>query len=44
MKPEQARQTIVETFRQKFDDARFLYFILNHLDHLDESVPRQCRR
>jgi hypothetical protein len=29
MNPELARNTIVETFRQKFDDARFLYFIRN---------------
>jgi hypothetical protein len=27
MNPELARKTIVETFRQEFDDARFLYFI-----------------
>jgi type I restriction-modification system DNA methylase subunit len=37
MNPEQARTTIVETFRQKFDDARFLYFIRNLVNHLDES-------
>lgn len=29
MNPELARKTIVETFRQKFDDSRFLYFIRN---------------
>ncbi|OAI41968.1 hypothetical protein AYO41_04980 [Verrucomicrobia bacterium SCGC AG-212-E04] len=37
MNPEQARATIVETFRQKFDDARFLYFIRNLVNHIDES-------
>ncbi len=37
MNPEQARTTIVETFRQKFDDDRFLYFIRNLVNHLDES-------
>src|SRR6266446_739155 len=37
MNPEQARKTIVETFRQKFDDARFLYLIRNLVNHLDES-------
>ena len=37
MNPELARKTIVETFRQKFDDARFLYFIRNLVNHLDES-------
>ena len=37
MSPEQARTTIVETLRQKFDDARFLYFIRNLVNHLDES-------
>ena len=29
MNPDLARKTIGETFRQKFDDARFLYFIRN---------------
>ncbi len=37
MNPELARKTITETFRQKFDDARFLYFIRNLVNHLDES-------
>jgi hypothetical protein len=37
MNPELARKTIVETFRQKFDDARFLYFIRNLVNHLDEA-------
>jgi type I restriction-modification system DNA methylase subunit len=37
MNPELARKTIVETFRQKFDDARFLYFIRNLVNHLDET-------
>ncbi|HWZ94571.1 MAG TPA: N-6 DNA methylase [Opitutaceae bacterium] len=37
MNSEQARTTIVETFRKKFDDARFLYFIRNLVNHLDES-------
>ncbi len=37
MNPELARKTIVETFRQKFDDARFLYFIRNLVNHLDEN-------
>jgi methylase of polypeptide subunit release factors len=37
MNPELARKTIVETFRQKFDDARFLYFIRNLVNVLDES-------
>ena len=37
MNPELARKTIIETFRQKFDDARFLYFIRNLVNHLDES-------
>jgi methylase of polypeptide subunit release factors len=37
MNPELARKTIVETFRQKFDDARFLYFIRNLVNDLDES-------
>ena len=37
MNPELARTTIAETFRQKFDDARFLYFIRNLVNHLDES-------
>ncbi len=37
MNPELARKTIVETFRQEFNDARFLYFIRNLVNHLDES-------
>jgi len=37
MNPELARKTIGETFRQKFDDARFLYFIRNLVNQLDES-------
>lgn len=37
MNPELARKTIVETFKQAFDDARFLYFIRNLVNHLDES-------
>ena len=37
MNPEQARQTIVETFREKFEGVRFLYFIRNLVNHLDES-------
>jgi hypothetical protein len=37
MNPEQARTTIAETFRRKFDDARFLYFIRKLVNHLDES-------
>ena len=37
MNPELARKTIVETFRDKFDDDRFLYFIRNLVNHLDES-------
>jgi hypothetical protein len=37
MNLELARKTIVETFRQKFDDARFLYFIRNLVNHLDEN-------
>lgn len=37
MNPEQARQTIGETFRQKYDDACFLFFIRNLVNHLDES-------
>ncbi len=41
MNPELARKTIVETFRQKFDDARFLYFIRNLVNHLDESEDRK---
>ncbi len=36
MNSEQARKTIVETFRQKFDDARFLYFIRNLVNHLNQ--------
>ena len=32
-----ARKTIAETFRQKFDDGRFLFFIRNLVNHLDES-------
>jgi hypothetical protein len=37
MNAQQARQTIGEAFRQKFDDARFLYFIRNLVNRLDES-------
>ena len=37
MNPEQSRQTIGETFRQKFDEPRFLYFIRNLVNRLDES-------
>jgi hypothetical protein len=37
MNTEQARALVTETFRQKFDDARFLYFIRNLVNHLDES-------
>jgi hypothetical protein len=37
MNIEQARKVIGDTFRQGFDDARFLYFIRNLLNHLDES-------
>ncbi len=36
MSPEQVRTTIVETFRQKFDDTRFLYFIRNLVNHLNQ--------
>jgi hypothetical protein len=34
---EQARRLIGDTFRQAFDDNRFLYFIRNLVNHLDES-------
>ncbi|MDA1272850.1 MAG: hypothetical protein O2960_02185 [Verrucomicrobia bacterium] len=37
MNLEQARKTIGETFRQKFDEPRFLCFIRNLVNHLDES-------
>jgi type I restriction-modification system DNA methylase subunit len=37
MNTQQARERVAETFRQKFDDARFLYFIRNLVNHLDES-------
>ena len=37
MNPEQARQAIGETFRQKFDDIRFLNCIRNLVNQLDES-------
>ena len=37
MTPEQARKLIGETFTQKFDDARFLHFISNLVNHLDDS-------
>jgi hypothetical protein len=41
MNLELARDTIEKTFRQKFDDARFLYFIRNLVNHLDESDDRK---
>ena len=37
MNLELARKTIAETFRQKFDDVRFLYFVRNLVNHLDET-------
>src|SRR5437667_10108696 len=37
MNPEQARKLVGDTFRQAFDEARFLYFIRNLVNHLDES-------
>jgi hypothetical protein len=37
MNPELARKTIGDTFRQAFDEGRFLYFVRNLLNHLDES-------
>jgi hypothetical protein len=43
MNPEQARTTIVETFRQKFDDARFLYFIRNLVNHSTNPKNRPGR-
>ena len=44
MNPDQARTTIGDTFRQKFDDARFLYFIRNLVNHLDESKKQTWTR
>jgi hypothetical protein len=37
MNPELANKTIKDTFRQRFDDGRYLYFIRNLVNHLDES-------
>jgi hypothetical protein len=37
MNIEQARKVIGDTFKHGFDDSRFLYFIRNLLNHLDES-------
>jgi len=37
MNLEQAREIIGETFKQGFDEGRFLYFIRNLLNHIDES-------
>jgi len=37
MNPEQARDCVEKTFRQAFDEPRFLYFIRNLVNHLDES-------
>jgi hypothetical protein len=44
MNPELARKTIGETFRQKFDDTRFLYSIRNLVNHLDASKKRTWAR
>jgi hypothetical protein len=37
MSPDQARQCVEQTFRQEFDEGRYLYFIRNLVNHLDES-------
>jgi hypothetical protein len=37
MNPEQARYCVEQTFRQAFDESRYLYFIRNLVNHLDES-------
>jgi len=44
MNPEQARTTIGETFRQKFADDQFLYFIRNLVNLLDESKKQTWTR
>jgi len=37
MNLEQARDCVEKTFRQEFEEGRFLYFIRNLVNHLDES-------
>ena len=37
----QARQVVTETFTHAFDKTRFHNFILNVLNHLDESKAQQ---
>jgi type I restriction-modification system DNA methylase subunit len=41
MNPEQARDCVEKTFRQQFDENRFLYFIRNLVNTLDESKRAQ---
>ncbi len=42
MNQDQARKLVKDTFTQAFDKARFLFFIRNLLNHLDESDPTSC--
>src|SRR5689334_12815267 len=37
MNREQARNLVQQTFTHQFDKARFLYFLKNLLNHIDES-------
>lgn len=37
MNPDQARRCVEQTFRQAFDESRYLHFIRNLVNHLDES-------
>src|SRR6266513_1349831 len=37
MNQEQARRCVEQTFRQAFDESRYLYFVRNLVNHLDES-------
>ncbi len=42
MNPEQARKLVKETFTQPFDRSRFLGFIGNLVNHIDESKAFPC--
>lgn len=37
MNPDQARRCVEQTFRQAFDESRYLHFIRNLINHLDET-------
>lgn len=41
MNRDQATKLVREVFTQRFDESRFLYFLRNLVNHLDESTRQQ---